>query len=187
MLLLDVLVICLIITVIVYIRLIIKRLFLLRKIIKNVNATGMQCEKLKPFCYSVFLPGKSADIFIMDGGEKRLLVQILTTPFCKVRYHFDNDCTLEIIKSIKQMFVVNPRRPRPGAQIDSSRTIKRYKINTAVPEEYSEAEKTLLVHPAPRELSKVEGNQIVAVGNGDTVYGYKISSASHFIENYIGY
>lgn len=121
--------------------------------------------------------------FIVHSDSGDIAVSVFTTMKRRTRYHFDGKGNVELIRARRGMFMVNRRVPNAGASVDTVTTVKSYSIGVPVSGDY--AQHVLLVYPAPAEISTVEGNQIVPVGNGDTVGGYTVSSLSHFTEAYL--
>lgn len=120
-----------------------------------------------------------ASVFVHDGGTDFTVhgadgdtdVAIFSTPHRRGRYAFSPDGTVEIIKTRRRMFGVNPGRvPNGTASLTTARTVKKYHI----PASDGGARRVLLLHPTPAEISA--GSEYV--GCGDSVCGYTLASAS---------
>ena len=159
-----------------YFYLIVKRVRLVGKIKKRAD----EVQFLRGRFRSVFLPDGKPDLTVRKG-DTVYLVSVLTTPFRRVRYHFNNNERLELILERRGMFVLNPRAPGNNASIDRVFRIKKYKITFC-----DHPEKTFYVipYPAPRlSLTRAYGAQMTALGNGDILFGkIKICGLNYFLE-----
>ena len=171
----------------VIIKLLFKRSVLLKKIKKNAARNGYTVQSLRNCFLSVFIHDCNPDFTITRDDGESLEVSVLTTPFRKVRYHFESAHSLEIVLARKGVLLGNPRAYGNHAMIDHVHIIRKYKINLldqAPP--LPNTKRLLIVHPVPRELSAVQGTQLAVLGNGDLLWnGFTICSLSYFCETYL--
>jgi len=158
-----------------YAYLIAKRLRLLRKIKKHAD----KAERCRSILRSVFRRDGKPDLIVIKGNRK-FTVSVLTTPFRRVRYHFNANEKLEIHYERKGMYVLNPRVPQPTADIDRSFIIKKYKFTY---ETSTNADQWVIAHPAPRSLTRADVAELKTLGNGDTLFGsIRICGLQYFLE-----
>lgn len=182
MLLLWILLLLLISVIIKYVYLILKRLVLVFKL-KRTQSVKLffQRNLLK----SVFAPDGKVD-FIVNRNDKDYHVSVITTPFRRVRYHFDKE-TLQIVFERRAVNLTNFSSPRPHAAttVDTAFVLKKYKLfySSDIPEK---AARYIILHPAPKSVSAVSGTQLVAVDNNDLLYGsIKVCGLKYFLNNVI--
>ena len=149
-----------------YLYLTIKRAVLLCKI-KSTHPDALLFVR-NPFL-SVFVPSGKTDLIVKTNG-KTYAVSILTTPFRRVRYHFNNE-KLEIILERRAVYITNQKRPLPTASLNTSFPIKKYSLSP----QQSAADITahyMILHPAPKSVSAVVGTQIVSIENDDVIFAH---------------
>ena len=146
-----------IIVVLRYTYLIIKRFLLIRKISKKMKKHNGNIQYYRSPLTSVFKHDGKADLSLSFQG-KTIDVSVITTPFRRVRYHFDiNNMLLELIIERRAVCVGGPRAPRPThiSAIDNAYPIRKYKMGFEV--QNIETQKYVILHPAPLSISKAEG------------------------------
>ena len=116
--------------------------------------------------------------------EKTVDVSVITTPFRRVRYHFDvTNKLLELIVEKRAMHAVN--RSSPGAFVASADrvyTLRKYKIELGGQKD--ENPKYIILHPAPISISKAERTTLTGLYNNDTLLpGIKVCGLKWFVEN----
>ena len=132
-----------------------------------------------------------ASIFKRDGKadisltlyEKTKDITIITTPFRRVRYHFDiNNKLLELIIERKSVYMTNPRVANPSAVMNRIHTIRKYEIGFDTLN--NENQRYVILHPSPKSISKAEGATLTALYNNDDLTdGIKVCGLKWFIEN----
>ena len=167
-----------------YLYLIIKRFHLLRKIGKQIKKNNGSMRYCRNPMISIFKHDGKADISLRVQ-EKTIDISVITTPFRRVRYHFDvNNKLLEIIIERKSVYVGGPNAPRPtyNCAIDRVYTIRKYKIGFETPD--NESQKYVILNPAPRSVSKADEATLTALCNNDALIpGVKVCGLKWFIEN----
>lgn len=128
---------------------------------------------------SVFLhDGKDDLIVFKDNKEYR--VSILTTPFKRVRYHFDNNQAVFVYCERKAMFVQNYRVPNKWVGFDRVVKIRKYKISYNTDDDKT---RFVIPHPAPRTISRVDKAKMESLVNNDVLFGsIKVCGAKYFID-----
>lgn len=158
-----------------YTFLLFKRIRLLKKIKKKADHV-YYCRNV---FHSVFFPDGKPDL-IVEKSNKQFTISVLTTPFQKVRYHFDNNKKIEILWEKGWVLILNPRVPRGNFYLDSPFKIKKYKITF---EALPETSQFVIPHPAPVALSRVKGAKIDILGNGDFLFeDIKICGLKYFLD-----
>ena len=179
---LPMLLIIIIIVFLKYAYLIVKRFQLIRKIseqLKKHNGIMKYCRN--PLA-SIFKHDGKADI-LLTLCEKKIDVIIITMPFRRVRYHFDiNNILLELLIERKSVYMTNIRAANPSATMDRVYTIRKYNIGFDILN--NENQKYVILHPAPKSISKVEGAKLVALYNNDElISGVRVCGLKWFVEN----
>ena len=153
-----------------------KRMALIRKIRKNADEIRFLRNRFR----SVFRRDGKPD-FTVKKGDRLITVSILTTPFRKVRYHFENNEKVEIYWERRGMFVMNPRAPGNNASIDRSFRIGKYKIRfDTEPDET----RYVILHPAPMDITRTSGAHRETLGNNDILFGNtRVCGLKYFSEN----
>ena len=164
--------------------LIIKRFHLLRKIRKQIKKHNGSMQYCRNPMISIFKHDGRAD-FSLQLRKKTIDVSVITTPFRRVRYHFDiNNKLLEIIIERKSVYVGGPNAPRPTyiCAIDRVYTIRKYKIGFEVPN--NENQKYVILNPAPRSVSKTDGATLMVLYDNDVLIpGVNVCGLKWFVEN----
>ncbi|MBR2463977.1 MAG: hypothetical protein IKB41_00895 [Clostridia bacterium] len=185
MLLLWIFLIIVIIIVVKYIYLIVKRCHLIRKIRKQVKKQNGSLRYYRNPFVSLFKHDCKADISLQF--ENRIIdVSVVTTPFRRVRYHFDvNNYLLELIIERRAIYVQSPSHPRPTAtssSMDRVYTIRKYKIK--LEDSDNGNQKFVILHPAPRSTSKADGVALTTLYNNDNLtQEIKVCGLKYFVEN----
>ena len=163
-----------------YFYLVSKRLLLLWKINSRIKKQNGDIRYSRNPFVSVFKQDFGTD-FTLVFQEKSLDVSVLTTPFRRVRYHFDlNNRLLELIVERRGVFLVNPRVPRPSGVMDNVFTIWKYSGAF----EAHEVPKYIILNPAPIAISKADGAALTALYNNDTLTAdVHVCGLKWFIEN----
>ena len=164
--------------------LLIKRLFLIRKINRKVKKQNGNMRYCRNPLTSIFKHDGKTDLSI-SFLNKTIAVAILTTPLRRVRYHFDlNNKLLELVVERKAVYVVNHHVPNGFSSMDRVYPIWKYKIDFEAP--HNGEQKYVILNPAPRSVSKAEGATLAALGNNDTLIDeVKVCGLRWFIENVI--
>ena len=89
-----------------------KRQSLVRKMKKNADEVIVCRNRFR----SIFKKDGNPDL-IVRKGEKRNSVFILSTPFRKIRYHFDNNERLDLFWERKGVMFLKPAHPRPSSAV----------------------------------------------------------------------
>lgn len=183
MLLVWILLILLALVLFKYITLICKRFILLHKL-KRTRPEALICKRNR--FRSVFIPDGKVD-FIVKSGENEYAVSVITTPFRRVRYHFDRE-SLQIVYERRAVNLTNHSSPRPRAAttIDNVFVLKKYKLkgDTDIPEQ---ARRYVILHPAPKSVSAVSGTQVVTLSNNDPLCeGVRVCGLKYFVNNILG-
>lgn len=167
-----------------YSYLIIKRFIFIRKISKRTKNSNGNIQYCRHPLASVFKHDGKTDLSI-SSQEKTIDISIITTPFRRVRYHFDiNNKLLELVVERRSVYIKNPRVPGPSAVMDRVYTIRKYKIEFENLDK--ENQKYVILNPAPTSTSKAEGSTLAALGNGDILFDdVRICGLKWFIENII--
>ena len=171
-----------IIVLLKYIYLIVKRFQLIRKISKQIKKHNGIMKYCRNPLASIFKHDVKADISLILC-EKTIDVTIITTPFCRVRYHFDiNNKLLELIIERKSVYMTNIRAANPSAAMDRVYTVRKYEIDFDALKK--ENPKYIILHPSPKSISKAEGAKLVALYNNDElISGIRVCGLKWFVEN----
>lgn len=163
-----------------YFHLLWKRALLLWKISRRIRKQGGGIRYSRNPFVSVFRQDFQTD-FTLFCQEESISVSILTTPFRRVRYHFNlNQGLLELIVERRGVFLVNPRVPRPSGMMDSVFTVWRY--NAAF--DAQEMSQYIILNPAPISISKADGAALTALYNNDTLTpDIRVCGLKWFVEN----
>ncbi|MBQ9760571.1 MAG: hypothetical protein IJW16_04405 [Clostridia bacterium] len=160
--------------------LIIKRLTLIAKLKRN----KLDFSFVRNPIFSVFRHDGKVDL-IIQSQAKKIAVTVLTTPYRKVRYYFFENKRLEIILERRGVFVMNPRAPGNNAAIDHVFTIRKYKIHFDNQKE-ADCIRYVVLHPAPRSVSKSKDASLVALGDNDLLFEkIKICGLKWFLSHVI--
>lgn len=162
-----------------------KRLVLLFKINKTVKESYGSLAYLKrPFC-SVFFHDSKPD-FCIRLKNKKVLVTIITTPFRRIRYHFNQNEALELVHERRGTFVTNARCANPTASMDRSRIIRKYPIVFSAEQEIKDEERYVILHPAPRSVTKADGASLVPLHDNDILFeNTRICGLQYFLSHII--
>lgn len=163
--------------------LMIKRLTLLRKIKKQVKKHNGRMQYRRNPLISIFKRDGKVDISL-QWQMKTIDVSVITTPFRRVRYHFNlNHKLLELIVERRAVVVSAPRSPRPGASaFDRVFTLRKYKFDLTA--SVDENQKYVILNPAPISVSKVDGAALTVLYDNDALIpGVKVCGLKWFIEN----
>lgn len=165
-----------------YVYLIVKRFQLIRKISKQIKKHNGSIKYCRNPLASIFKHDNKADISLILC-EKTIDVTIITTPFRRVRYHFDiNNKLLELIIERKSVYMTNIRVANPSATIDRVYTVRKYEIDFDALK--NENPKYIILHPSPKSISKAEGAKLVALYNNDElISGVRVCGLKWFVEN----
>ena len=171
-----------IIIVLKYIYLIVKRRHLIEKIRKQVKKQNGSMHYYRNPFVSLFRHDCKAD-FSLQIDNRIIVVSVVTTPFRRVRYHFDfNNRALELIIERSAVYMPNPRVPRPAVVMDRVYTIRKYKIELEASDNGNQ--KFVILHPAPYSISKADGATLTALyNNDDLIPGVKVCGSKWFVEN----
>ena len=165
--------------------LILKRLVLLFKTNKIVKANYGSLEYLKHPLYSVFSHNSKPDFYIRLKNKK-VLVTIITTPFRRIRYHFNQNEALELVHERRGTFVTNARCANPTVKIDRSRIIRKYPIVFSAEQEIKDEERYVVLHPAPRSVTKADGSNLVSLHDNDILFeNTRICGLQYFLSDII--
>ena len=115
MLLLWILFLIILIILLKYVYLIAKRLLLIKKIKKQAKKYGGKLCNYRHPLTSIFKHDGKTD-FMIAGKEKCINVSVITTPFRRVRYHFDNNTHLEIIFCYNRYTKVKRKEPKTNTK-----------------------------------------------------------------------
>lgn len=143
----------------------------------------------------IFLRNPFVSVFVRDGKydlvlkheENEYYVAIFTTPFRKVRYHFENGNVLKIIVERRGVYVNNYKRAYGNTTtMDHCFTIRKYGLKL---DDGKEADLSkngyMILYPAPIQITKVSGNSIVVAGNNDILCGnIRITGLKYFISHF---
>ena len=184
MLLLYILIIIVVLVIIKYLYLMIKRLCLIREIGRQVKKLSGSMQYCRNPILSVFRHDGKSDLSL-HLPNKTIDVSIITTPLRRVRYHFDmNDNVLELIIERRSVYMVNPRVPRPSGVMDRVYTIRKYKLEIAAAD--NKNQKYVILHPAPKSISKASGSTLSPIYNDDDLIpGIKVCGRKWFFENIV--
>ena len=179
-----ILLIAVIIVVLRFAYLLIKRLILIRKISKKVKKHNGGILYHRNPLISIFKHDGKTD-FSIFLSNKTIDVAIFTTPFRRVRYHFDsNNKLLELVVERRAMYVVNHKVPNGFSSMDRVYTIWKYNIDFEASD--NGKQKYVILNPAPRSISRAEGATLQLLGNNDTlINGVKVCGLKWFVENAI--
>lgn len=167
-----------------YIYLIIKRFQLLRKIGHQIKRYHGSIQYCRNPIISIFKHDGEADISL-QLGKKVVDISIVTTPLCRVRYHFDiNNKLLELIIERRAIHVINPKVPRTAGVMDRVYTIRKYKMDFSLPN--NNHQKYVILNPAPKSVSKADGAALtVLYDNDDLIPNVKVCGLKWFVQNII--
>ena len=179
---LPILLIVIIVVLFKYIYLIVKRFQLIRKISKQIKKHNGIMKYCRNPLESIFKRDGKADISLILC-EKTIDVTIITTPFHRVRYHFDiNNKLLELIIERKSVYMLNPRVPNPSGVMDRVYTVRKYEID--FDSLNNEIQRDVILHPSPKSVSKAEGATRTALDDNDElISGVKVCGLKGFIKN----
>lgn len=165
-----------------YVYLIVKRLYLNKKISKQIKKYNGIMKYCRNPLASIFKHDAKVDISL-TFCEKKIDVAIITIPLRRVRYHFDiNNKLLELIIERKSVYMLNPRVPNPSGVMDRVYTIRKYEIDFDALN--NENQKYVILHPSPKSISKADGAICVALYNNDElISGIKVCGLKWFLEN----
>ncbi len=159
-----------------------KRLSFNIRITRAVKKSGAKLERLCSPWRSVFVHDGLPELMITRADGSRVVVSLLTLPRRRVLYRFSGE-HVEIIKARRQTF-----GSKYHVNVNGIETV--YSVGScdldmlSEADRYEGAERALIVHPVPRELSQMKGTSSEGLGNGDEiVHEYRIYSLSFFIEN----
>ncbi len=163
-----------------YIYLIIKRLRLIRKISKTSKKLGGNIRYCRNPLTSVFWCDGKNDITI-SFPNKTIDVSVLTTPFRRVRYHFNNKL-LELIVERRAVYLTNPKGRSRASTVDRVYTIWRYKFEAGAV--CNDNHKYVILNPTPISISKADGSTIAYLYNNDSLFnGVRVCGQKWFVEN----
>lgn len=132
---------------------------------------------------SVFCPNGKVDMTVKHRG-KTYDISVITTPFRRVRYHFEND-TLEIVVERRGVYYRNYyNRPSqsPAGVVDSKFVLLKYKLKD-MDSQTKASERYLILNPVPKFASAVVGTQMVSLENGDCIANnIKVCGATYFVD-----
>lgn len=180
MLVLWILLIILALVILKYISLIFKRIVLLHKLKKtHPEALILKRNRFR----SVFIPDGKSD-FVIKFHDKEYSVSVITTPFRRVRYHFDNE-TLQIVYERRAVNLTNfsSVRPKAATTIDNVFVLKKYKLkwDSGIS---PQARRYVILHPAPKAVSAVSGTQVVSLSNNDLLRAdVQVCGLKYFVNN----
>ena len=166
-----------------YIFLISKRLILLSKIKKHAKENYCKLQYMRHPLYSVFRHDAQPDLCI-HLKDKTVFVTVITTPFRRIRYHFIQNETLELVHERRGTFMTNPRRPNPTATVDRRYVIRRYPMVFSNEASDPHALHYVILHPAPYSATKAEGSQIQLLHDNDVLFGnVRVCGLRYFLKN----
>lgn len=158
--------------------------FLLFKRVRLIQKLKKQSDEIQ------FLRNRFRSVFIFDGkpdlivkkGDQSYSLSIITTPFQRVRYLFYNSERMDIYLINKGYFLIHFKLGRM-ASMERAFKIKKYKIKFDF---QSDLPHYVIPNPAPPLLTKVQGTQIVVLGNNDLLFEKtRICGLKFFLENVI--
>ena len=158
--------------------LILKRQSLVRQMKKNADEVTLCRNRFR----SIFKKDGKPDLIVQKGG-KRFSVFILSTPFRKIRYHFDNNERLDLFWERKGTMYLKPAHPRPSSAVsfNHSYRIRKYAFSFR-PEPGTIP--FVIPHPAPMLLTRVSGPNYDVLFNGDELFdGIRICGLQYFLSN----
>ena len=174
-----------IIVVLKYIYLIIKRLLLVKKINNRIKKQSGVLKYFRHPLTSIFKHDGKAD-FSISYQERTIDIFVITTPLRRVRYHFDNNKSLELIIERRAVYIVNSRVPRPSAVMDRVYTIRKYKIEFDDWGIDNSTQRYVILNPAPISVSKSDGATFTALYNNDVLFNkIRICGLKYFLDNVI--
>ena len=166
-----------------YLHLILKRFYLLRKIRKQIKKHNGSMQYCRNPMTSIFKHDGKSDISL-QVSNKTIDISVITTPFRRVRYHFNIDNkSLELIIERRAVYVGSPKAPRPTyiSATDSVYTVRKYKIEFEASN--NNHQKYIILNPAPKSVSKADGATLTALyNNDDLIPGIKVCGLKWFVE-----
>lgn len=174
-----ILLIAILLFVMEYLILLIKRLCFILKI-KNISQKNNIDCKVKSYFRSVFIRGKKPDISIGKNGEK-YNVFVISTIFRRVRYHFESADKIVIYK-IGKMTV--PRN-KLSMQFDHKSFYSLYENKMMSVKNFivDDSENNIfLVFPVPLQITAIKDNKLVRVYDGDRITNTVFYSGNGFRE-----
>ena len=165
----------------------VKRFILVKKISNRVKKQSGVLKNLRHPLTSVFRHDGKAD-FSVSYPERTIDISVVTTPLRRVRYHFDNNKSLELIIERRAVYLVNPRVPKPSAAVDRVYTIRKYRIKFDAREIDNAAQRYVILHPAPISVSKSDGATFTALYDNDVLFNkIRICGLKYFLERVCDY
>lgn len=181
-----ILLIFLFLLVLKYIGLILGRVFFLQKLKKKVKAHKGSIRYSRNILASAFVPDGKTD-FLLSYQDKQYTISLLSTPFRRTRYHFNNNKLLELIVEGRGTFVVNKKAIyNPAALVDIRFCLLKYKINFDNSEPENEVEKYVILKPSPLAISKADNTGFTYLYNNDVLFDKtRICTSKYFLNNLI--
>ena len=168
--------------------LILKRQSLVRKMKKNADEMILCRNRFR----SIFKKDGNPDL-IVQKGKQRFSVFILSTPFRKLRYHFENNERLVLFWDRRGIRVSQPVRlyrvsvyqypitSSDAFSLDHSFKIKQY-VFSFCPEPGTIP--FVIPHPAPKLMTRTSGPKSEVLLNNDELFdGIRISGLRYFLSN----
>ena len=157
-----------------------KRLSFNRRIKRAAKKRGDKLERLTSSFRSLFVHDGAPELLLTRADGSRVVVSVLTLPRRRVLYRFSGE-HVEIVKARRRTF---------GGRYHVSSVESVYSVGECELTELSEAEKyegaerALIIHPVPKDLSIMKGTTFEGLGNGDSIaHGYRVYALSYFIEH----
>ncbi len=168
-------------TIIIYIISMLKRLSMIRRLKK---ASGGKLLKKRGFFASFFKQNGSLDYLIEKDGKK-YAVSVVGSAHKRVKYHFADETLMEIVRR-KIFIMIGNMRTANNGKADLRWVVARRHMDFSSLI-LCEGEKWVIAYPAPIELTKVSGNGITILGNGDRLFGdIRVCGLKHFTDNVLG-
>ena len=164
--------------IIKYIYLIVKRALLISKIKKNADETIFFRNPFR----SALIPDGKPDLQIRKG-QNRFDIIIITIPFKRVRYHFEDNSRLELIIERNGVLVNSPRHVARATTLNYQFKIAKYRISF---EKKEDVVQYVILNPAPKLITKVSGSILDYLYNGDNLFEeVKICGSKFFLEKVV--
>lgn len=168
--------------------LILKRQSLVRKMKKNADQVFLCRNRFR----SIFKKDGKPDLIVKKGG-KRFSVFILSTPFRKIRYHFENNERFDLLWDRRGTRVSQPVRlyrssvyqypitSSAAVSFDHSHRIRKY-VFSFCPEPGTIP--FVIPHPAPKLMTRTSGPKFDELFNNDELFdGIRICGLKYFLSN----
>ena len=168
-----------------YFYLIIKRLFLVLKIKKRIKECHGNLQYARHPLISIFKHDGKTD-FVISTQKEIINVSVITTPYRRIRYHFNNNKLLELILERRAVHILSRRIIHPAVVINHSYTIRKYKIEFDESEKQNHTQRYVIVNPAPILITKSSGATFRILFDNDFLFnGIRICGSRYFLNSVI--